>query len=98
MRQRSALLLLLGLIVPACGGSGGRGGSPPLPAAPTGLSATPGIAKVVLTWNPVAGAISYNIYRATVPGITKANYSSLAGGTQISNSIAPLTHTGLVGG
>ncbi len=39
------------------------------PAAPTGLTATPaGQTQVNLSWNPVAGATSYNVYRSTTPG------------------------------
>ena len=40
----------------------------PLPATPTGLSATAGNSVVNLTWNAVAGATSYNVNRATVSG------------------------------
>ena len=36
-------------------------GSPP--AQPTGLSAAPGNADVTLSWNPVSGAASYDIYQ-----------------------------------
>src|SRR5262249_57764285 len=38
------------------------------PAAPTGLTASPGDAKVTLTWNTVTGATSYNVYRGTATG------------------------------
>ncbi|MFO7166555.1 MAG: alpha-amylase family glycosyl hydrolase [Chloroflexota bacterium] len=38
------------------------------PAAPAGLSATPGNGVVDLSWSPVAGAASYNIYRSPVSG------------------------------
>lgn len=38
------------------------------PATPTGLNATAGNTQVGLSWNPVPGATSYNIYRATTPG------------------------------
>lgn len=37
-------------------------------AAPTGLSATPSIGAVNLNWSPVAGAVSYNIYRGATSG------------------------------
>jgi fibronectin type 3 domain-containing protein len=40
----------------------------PAPAAPTGLTATPGYASVTLSWTAPAGAASYNIYRATAAG------------------------------
>jgi len=44
--------------------------SPELPAAPTGVSATPGDGHVMLTWNAVTGANAYAIYRGTVSGNT----------------------------
>jgi fibronectin type 3 domain-containing protein len=38
------------------------------PATPTGLTATAGNAQAALSWNAVAGATSYNIFRSTTPG------------------------------
>jgi len=38
------------------------------PAAPTGLAATAGTSHVMLTWNNVSGATSYNVKRATSSG------------------------------
>jgi hypothetical protein len=38
---------------------------PQVPAAPTGLAASAGLTNVGLTWNPVSGTTSYNIYRGT---------------------------------
>jgi fibronectin type 3 domain-containing protein len=40
----------------------------PLPAALTGLSATPASAQVALTWNAAAGATSYQVTRTAVDG------------------------------
>lgn len=56
---------------------------PPTPNAPTGVSATAGDAAVTITWNPVAGATSYNIYYATSSGVTKTT------GTKITNTTSP---------
>lgn len=36
--------------------------------APTALAAVAGAGQVALTWNPVAGAIGYDLKRSTVPG------------------------------
>ena len=44
------------------------GGSPTVPSAPTGLTATAGNAQVSLSWNASTGASSYNVKRATVSG------------------------------
>jgi fibronectin type 3 domain-containing protein len=38
------------------------------PAAPTGLTATPGNATVALSWTASSGATSYNVYRGTTAG------------------------------
>jgi hypothetical protein len=38
------------------------------PAAPGNLLATPGNAKVTVTWSTVAGATSYNVYRSLTQG------------------------------
>ncbi len=40
----------------------------PIPAVPTGLSATAGNTEVSLAWSETAGAASYNVYRATASG------------------------------
>ena len=48
--------------------SGGGSAPPTVPAAPTGLKATAGIAQVALTWTGGTGATSYNVYRSTTLG------------------------------
>jgi hypothetical protein len=67
--------------------TGGIAPPPPngAPYAVTGLVATPGAGQVALSWNVVAGATSYNIYRtaesgyepaaASVTGITGTSYT-----------------------
>ncbi len=40
----------------------------PPPSAPTGLTATPGINSVGLSWNAVSGATGYNVLRGTTSG------------------------------
>jgi fibronectin type 3 domain-containing protein len=40
-----------------------------LPTAPTMVVAVGGAGRVTLTWNPVPGATSYNLYWSTDPGI-----------------------------
>jgi hypothetical protein len=71
---RCSLLLsstIVLLCLAGCGGyggagNGGGGGNPP--AAPTGLTATPGNAQVTLTWNASSGATSYYVKRSTTTG------------------------------
>jgi len=41
---------------------------PTPPDGPTGLTATPGTAKVTLSWNAASGATNYNVARATTVG------------------------------
>jgi subtilisin family serine protease len=48
-----------------------------VPAAPTGLVATPGDARVTLSWNPAIRASSYRVKRATVSG---GPYTTIASG------------------
>lgn len=52
------------------------------PPTPTGLAAVPGAANVALTWNVVAGATSYSVYRSTTSG---SGYSLLTSGLQYGN-------------
>jgi len=48
-----------------------------IPAAPTGLAATPGDAQVSLSWNASSGAGSYNVKRSTTSG---GPYTTIASG------------------
>ena len=56
--------------------------SPFLPP-PTGLRASAGDSVIYVTWESVSNAVSYNLYFATVSGVTPANYNSLPGGTRL---------------
>ncbi len=42
------------------------------PAVPTGVAASGGDGKITVRWTAVAGARSYNLYRATAPGGARA--------------------------
>jgi len=44
------------------------GSAPAVPAAPSGLSATPSNAQVALSWTGSTGASSYTVYRGTAAG------------------------------
>jgi hypothetical protein len=41
--------------------------------------------KITLSWSPVPGAVSYNVYFSTSPGVTTLN------GVKIANAINPIT-------
>ena len=43
---------------------------PPVPSAPTGVSAAAGNEQVTISWNPSPLATSYNIYWSTSQGVT----------------------------
>ena len=58
-------------------------------SAPTGLTTKRGNGQVTLDWLAVNGAISYNVYYGTSPGVTTAT------GTQITGVRAPAVHLGL---
>ncbi|MCZ6689140.1 MAG: hypothetical protein O7H41_06015 [Planctomycetota bacterium] len=60
-----------------------------LPTPPAVVAASPGDSEATITWNLVVGATSYSIYRATAPGVTKSNYTSLPGGTLIAGVGSP---------
>lgn len=50
--------------------------TPAVPAAPTGLNATPGDAQVALAWTASTGATSYHVKRATTSGGTYTQVSA----------------------
>ncbi len=66
-------------------------GQPPSP--PTGVSAAAGNGQVIISWNSVSGANSYNLYWSTSPGVSKASYTE-----KISNVTTPFTHSGRING
>lgn len=64
-----------------------------LPAAPTGLVATPGDTQVALSWTAATGATSYNLYYSTTSPVT------VSSGTKVGSiSGASYTVTGLTDG
>lgn len=80
----AGLLAFLAVSMSACGGHddnliwfGGKA-----PDAPTGILATFN-SPATISWNPVSGATSYNIYYSTDPDFTKAT------GTKISSATSP---------
>jgi len=54
---------------------------PPVPAAPTGLTATAGDGVVTLSWNAVSGASTYNVIRGTTSGGPYTTTNGVAGTT-----------------
>ena len=88
--------------VAASNGTSTSGGSSPVtttpvPAAPSGLVATPGNAAVSLTWTAVSGASSYEVFRngTQVGTSTTASYSDtgLTNGTAYSYTVRTVVGT-----
>jgi fibronectin type 3 domain-containing protein len=67
-------------------------GTPAVPAAPTGVTATGGANQVALAWSAVPNATAYNVYWSTTPGVTSQN------GAKISASTNSYLHSGLSAG
>ena len=61
------------------------------PNPPAGLTAVPGNTENTLNWDPVEGALSFNIYWNTSGSVTTAD-------TLISGATSPHVHTGLTNG
>jgi len=49
------------------------------PSVPVSVTATPGFRKIIISWAPVAGADSYNIYYGSATGVTKLIGTLIAG-------------------
>ena len=60
--------------------------------APDGLRAIADNGQATLTWNPVEGAIGYNLYWSTQPGVTAGT------GYQIADAQSGFVHDGLTNG
>ncbi|MBI2319727.1 MAG: hypothetical protein HYU75_22695 [Betaproteobacteria bacterium] len=65
--------------------------------AQTRLAALPGNAQVTLSWTPVEGATSYNVYMATQTGVGPSN-TGLPDFMAHTGANSPFTHTGLANG
>jgi fibronectin type 3 domain-containing protein len=51
---------------------------PTAPTAPTGVSAAGGAKQATISWAPVAGAVSYNLYWSTTAGVTTGSGTRVA--------------------
>jgi hypothetical protein len=61
------------------------------PPRPTGATAQAAGGDISVSWNPVPGATSFNLYWSNQTGVTKAT------GTRIAGVTSPFLHTGLTG-
>jgi lysophospholipase L1-like esterase len=91
----STALVLLG-----CGGGSGSSSSSSSTTttsnlqlqAPAGIEVHAGYPAVTLTWDAVDGAEKYNLYVATEPGISPANWSLLSDGEALLGVTSPYEH------
>ncbi len=67
---RKVPIVILCLVFACGGGDSPSSTTGSSPSPPTGLSAVAGPGQVILSWNAVTGATSYNIYRSTSSGVT----------------------------
>lgn len=96
-----ASLMIALLFLTGCGGGGGGGfanpvapSGPSAPAAPVIAAAASSQANTnTITWNPVIGATSYNLYWAT-----SAASATASAGAQITKVTSPYTHSVPTGG
>ena len=90
-RFARAVLVLLMLIVAACG----KGDSPP--GAPTGVTAIAGDSRVVVSWAGDGGA-TYWIFSAADPTINLQNWTALTGAKVLTGAISPQAVINLING
>ncbi|MDH3451696.1 MAG: cadherin-like beta sandwich domain-containing protein, partial [Gammaproteobacteria bacterium] len=69
-----------------------------MPTAPRNLIAAAGPGEVVLSWDNVPEATSYNLYLASEAGVTPANYTALADGARLTRLANPVRVTNLNNG
>ena len=66
---------------------------PPIPAVPTGVTATGGNTQVTVSWTAPAGTVtSYNVYYGTATGVTTGT------GTKVTGAVSGGSITGLTNG
>jgi hypothetical protein len=89
--SRNEVVFLAALLLTACGGgsSGGTGSGTSAPAAPAGVTTTPGDGQVALTWGVTDGATSYSVSRSTTDG---GPYAAIATPTMASYTDTAVTN------
>jgi len=85
-------ILVIALVLSACGGGGNGNSTAQPPAMPTGVSATAGDSSNTISWTFTSNTATYNIYWSTTAGVNKTN------GNKIARANNPQTHTGLTNG
>ncbi len=63
--------------------------TPSLPAAPGQLTAQPTNLEVLLRWDAVPGAVSYNVHRGTQDGVYTAGFSNLLAASFTDTNVQP---------
>ncbi len=84
-------MFVLALTLTACGG-GDDSNSGSKPSPPANVKAVPGDSKATVTWDPVSGASSYNVYYSATKGDAEAVKASVG---KIENAKSPCEVSGL---
>jgi len=90
-KSRYILACVICLTLGACSSGSGSGNrsDTSAPSAPAAISTSAGDNEVVVSWNSVANATSYNVYWSAVSGVTKQT------GTRIASVTSPYTVSAL---
>ena len=84
-----------GIAAASSGGGGSDSGTPaavPPPGTPSGVTAEGGTGEVIVDWNLVTGADSYDLHWSTSPGV------AVGAAARISTVSPPHPHTGITDG
>jgi len=97
-----AVVVALGLIAAAAYVVWPRGTplppGPTAPGAPANVEASAADGRVTVSWDPVADATGYDLYQASVPGVTKEGFAGMPDGARYADVASPYTVSGLTNG
>ncbi len=91
------LFLVLLTILLTAADCGGTSEDKP-PNSPSNVTIQAQDSQVVISWNNVGGATSYNIYLASEADVSKTNYQSKTDGQKVTDASSPHTISGLTNG
>ncbi len=87
------LILLVSLLLAACSTT-----KDVPPSNPSNVTIQTQDSQIVISWNNVGGATSYNIYLASEADVNKTNYQNKTAGQKVTDASSPYTVSGLTNG
>ena len=87
------LILIVSLLLAACSTT-----KDVPPSSPSNVTIQAQDSQIVISWNSVDGATSYNIYLASEADVNKTNYQSKTAGQKVTDASSPHTVSGLTNG